>query len=256
MVEIAASSSISNSIRSLQETERQSTRISNEIATGRDQGPRKVNATLFAKVINDRAEDLASAKSQVFDGIQSIETARLGLQSAEDVLEQAKAVAATAEATTDPAERARLEAQFNELASQASGIVEDASYLGVNLVGPQPDDLNVTLNETGSSQLSVPGQAADSASLNVEFSVASVDAAIGQLRNIGQDLGTRSATLEIRSDFTQELTNTLETAAAERVQSDLNEDAAEALSNETRRQLSTESLSIAVQSQRSVLQLF
>jgi flagellin-like hook-associated protein FlgL len=62
--------------------------------------------------------------------------------------------------------------------------------------------------------------------------------------------------LQIRSDFTSELVNTLETGAGQLVNADLNEESANMLALQTRQQLGTSALSIASQSEQAVLRLF
>jgi flagellin-like hook-associated protein FlgL len=76
------------------------------------------------------------------------------------------------------------------------------------------------------------------------------------VRQVSQNLGTNSSLLEIRRDFTANLVNTLRGGASELVNADLNEESANLLSLQTRQQLGTISLSIAQQSEQSVLRLF
>ena len=62
--------------------------------------------------------------------------------------------------------------------------------------------------------------------------------------------------LQIRFDFTENLINTLEEGAGKLVNADLNEESANLLSLQTRQQLGVVSLSLAQQSEQSVLSLF
>jgi flagellin len=76
------------------------------------------------------------------------------------------------------------------------------------------------------------------------------------VRQVAQTFGTNSSLLEIRRQFTENLINTLKGGASELVNADLNEESANLLSLQTRQQLGTISLSIAQQSEQSVLRLF
>ena len=62
--------------------------------------------------------------------------------------------------------------------------------------------------------------------------------------------------MQIRLDFTENLVNTLEEGASKLINADLNEESANLLSLQTRQQLGVTSLSLAQQSEQSVLQLF
>ena len=76
------------------------------------------------------------------------------------------------------------------------------------------------------------------------------------VRQVSQSLGTNSSLLEIRRQFTENLISTLKGGASDLINADLNEESANLLSLQTRQQLGTISLSIAQQSEQSVLRLF
>ena len=76
------------------------------------------------------------------------------------------------------------------------------------------------------------------------------------MRNVASTLGSSNSLLQIRFDFTENLINTLEEGAGKLVNADLNEESANLLSLQTRQQLGVVSLSLAQQSEQSVLSLF
>ena len=100
------------------------------------------------------------------------------------------------------------------------------------------------------------GQTGTAAVTAINAAIRGIDSALVTVRQISQNLGTNSSLLEIRRDFTQNLLNTLRGGASELVNADLNEESANLLSLQTRQQLGTISLSIAQQSEQSVLRLF
>jgi flagellin-like hook-associated protein FlgL len=69
-------------------------------------------------------------------------------------------------------------------------------------------------------------------------------------------LGSNASVLTLRLDFTKELINQLEDGSAKLVNADLNEESATLLTLQTRQQLGTIGLSIAQQSEQSILRLF
>lgn len=100
------------------------------------------------------------------------------------------------------------------------------------------------------------GQTGTAAVTAINSAIRGIDSALVTVRQVAQELGTNSSLLEIRRDFTQNLINTLRGGASELVNADLNEESANLLSLQTRQQLGTISLSIAQQSEQSVLRLF
>ena len=64
------------------------------------------------------------------------------------------------------------------------------------------------------------------------------------------------STIQIRSDFTTAMINTLQTGASALVAADSNEEGANLLALQTQQSLSTTALSLSAQSDRNVLKLF
>ncbi len=134
-------------------------------------------------------------------------------------------------------------------------------------MGSGSNDQTVALNEDGSSSLTI--QSTDSTSAGIGLAAsngfasdADIDAALANtssarstLRTSAETLGSNSSVLQTRIDFTQQLTNTLEGAAADLTLADLTEESANRLAVQTQQQLGTNSLSLAANSQQSVLSL-
>lgn len=112
----------------------------------------------------------------------------------------------------------------------------------------------VAVGTAGSN--TVWGQTGTAAVTAINSAIRGVDSALITVRQVAQELGTNSSMLEIRRNFTEDLVNTLKGGASELVNADLNEESANLLSLQTRQQLGTISLSIAQQSEQSVLRLF
>ena len=175
------------------------------------------------------------------------------------------------------------------------GIAYDPSYNGVNLLKNNPshftagaDELTVKFNERTEPQAvnqliisglqgrrlplrcsarprSLPdrpaahlvwGQTGSAAITAINAAITAIDSALVTLRQSAQAFGTNASLLEIRSDFTDQLVNTLKGGASNLVNADMNEESANLLSLQTRQQLGTISLSIAQKSEEAILRLF
>ena len=76
------------------------------------------------------------------------------------------------------------------------------------------------------------------------------------LRGNAATLGSNATILKTRLNFTEDLTNTLESGAGKLTLADLNEESANLLALQTRQQLGLNSLALAAQSERAILSLF
>ena len=129
--------------------------------------------------------------------------------------------------------------------------------------------MKVTFSEDGSSTLTISGVASDSSGLslalaasawandgNVDAAINDLDSALSTLRSTASTMGSNASVLSLRLDFTTNLINSLETGSAKLVNADLNSESAALLTLQTRQQLGTIGLSIAQQSEQSILRLF
>lgn len=273
-----------SNLLSLQRTTDMIGTTQSRLATGKKVNSAIDDALAFftARNLENRSNDLLTIKDNIDEGINVIQTAVEALESVEDVMQQMKALASSAKSTAaaDTAARQKLAVQFNELRSQVDHLVGDASYNGVNLIKGTPDTLNVAFSESDSTRkLSVAGIASDAAGLsisalgttegdewmasasstystNIETTIGTLDTSLSTVRSSAQTFGTNASTMEIRKEFTENLVNTLKGGAASLVNADLNEESANMLALKTRQQLGTISLSIAQESEQSVLRLF
>ena len=293
---IQLSSATRNNLLSLQSTTSLIGRTQERLATGLKVNSAIDDALAFfkARSLNSRANDLSSIKNSISNGVSTIKAAVQGLETIEDVLKQMKALTQSAIASPESATRAKLASQFNELRSQVDNIAEDAHFNGYNLLKNTSDpfeagadQLIVKFNERvdtssvnelvvsglnavdfnamlGSSAVAsgvagattVWGQTGTAAIQAITAAVRAIDSALVTVRQAAQNFGTNSAQLQIRVDFTTNLINTLRGGAAALVNADLNEESANLLSLQTRQELGTVSLSIAQQSEQSILRLF
>jgi flagellin-like hook-associated protein FlgL len=164
--------------------------------------------------------------------------------------------------------RSNLVAQYNNILDQITSTAQDASYNGVNLLNG--DQLKLTFNETGKSTLNIQGVQFNATGLGLSKLAAGTDfsdnstatSAIKTLGDASTALRTQASTLgsnlsvvQIRQDFSKNLINVLQTGSSNLTLADTNEEAANSQALSTRQSIAVSALSLANQSQQSVLQL-
>ncbi len=159
----------------------------------------------------------------------------------------------------------QLVSDYNTIRDQIDDLVVDANYRGVNLL--RGDNLTTFFNETNTSTLVTEGAdftagglgltaANFSTSSAIEATAARTRDALNDVRAFGSTLSNNLSIIQTRRDFTQETINTLKAGASELTDADLNEEGAKLLALQTAQQLGVTALSLASQSQQSVLRLF
>ena len=169
------------------------------------------------------------------------------------------------EETTTSSSAAGYSSQYNKAFEQYDRLVNDSSYQGVNLL--KNEKLDVIFNETRNNKLTVQGQDMSSAALgltkaewttqrDIANSIQELLAAVNKIRTFQSELGNNYSIIQTRQNFTEALTDVLETGADNLVLADMNEESATYLALQTRQQLATSALSLATNSAQSVLALF
>ncbi|MFZ5739052.1 MAG: DUF1522 domain-containing protein [Pseudomonadota bacterium] len=164
--------------------------------------------------------------------------------------------------------RAKLVEQYNNVIAQITTTSQDASFNGVNLLNG--DTLKLVFNETGKSTLTIVGTALSPAALGLPTLVAGVDfidnaatnktlaalnTASTTLRSQASSYGSNLSIVQIRQEFAKNLINVLQTGSSNLTLADTNEEAANSQALSTRQSIAVSALSLANQSQQSVLQL-
>lgn len=178
--------------------------------------------------------------------------------------------AAPVEDANSQTTRKSLISQYNTILQQINTTAQDASYNGVNLLGG--DTLKLVFNETGKSTLSITGVTFDQSGLGLttlgsnganEFKdnastnavLTALTSASTLLRSQASAFGSNLSVVQTRQSFNKSLINVLQTGSANLTNADLNEEAANSQALNTRQSLAVSALSLANQSQQSVLQL-
>jgi flagellin len=164
--------------------------------------------------------------------------------------------------------RANLVSQYNQIISQITTTAQDASFNGINLLNG--DSLKLVFNETGKSSTTINGVTfnpgglglaaltsgsdfIDNAATNTVLTA--LNTASSSLRSQASAFGANLSIVQIRQDFNKSLINVLQTGSSALTLADTNEEAANSQALSTRQSIATSALSLANQSQQSVLQL-
>jgi flagellin len=272
MSEIVLSAGVRSNLLQLQKTSDLITATQTKLATGKRVNSALDNPVNFftAQGLSNRAGDLSGLLDSMSSAFNTIQAANNGITSITKLVQSAQALVSQAQQTSDTVVRASLSAQFTEILSQVDQLAGDSGFNGINLLDSNNStNLTVTLNETGTSSVTVAAVDFSSNGLAIsaatnswaaagDITAASTDltAALTTLRSQSQAFGSNLSTVQIRQDFTKAMINTLQTGADNLTLADSNEEGANLLALQTRQQLSTTALSLASQASQAVLRLF
>ncbi len=154
---------------------------------------------------------------------------------------------------------------YDAVLSQIDELVIDANYRGINLLNNET--LRTDFNSTGSSFLITEGDdfSAQGLGLVERFNFNEADTldrilsalreAKAQVRRFGFTIANDLSVIQARRDYTEASINVLNAGADDLTVADLNEEGANQLATQTRLELGTTALSLAAQSQSSVVGL-
>jgi len=270
--DIVLTAGVRANLLQLQKTSDLITSTQTKLATGK-----RINNALDNPVnyftaagLQNRAGDLSNLLDSMGSAFNTIQAANNGITSITKLVQSAQALVSQAQQTSDTTVRAGLAAQFDAILSQIGTLSTDSGFNGINLLDSNNSaNLTVTLNESGTSTVTIQAVDFSATGLNINTSgnswattgdiqLASADltTALITLRSQAQAFGSNLSTVQIRQDFTKAMINTLQTGADNLTLADSNEEGANLLALQTRQQLSTTALSLASQASQAVLRLF
>ena len=168
MADISLTASMRSNLLSLQQTQSLMDTTQERLSTGK-----KVNSAIdnpssyyTAQSLTNRASDLSSLLDSMGQAVQTIQAANEGIEAITEFASQAKAIANSANDTSDGASIENYMKQFDEILEQIDGIAKDSGYKGVNLL-EKDQELKVVFNEDRSSSLTVKSDDASSEGLGL-----------------------------------------------------------------------------------------
>ena len=155
--------------------------------------------------------------------------------------------------------------QYSNLITEFDTMVSDSSYQGINLLAG--GNIDVMFNETRTHSYNVQGKDMSSAGIGITTrewvtkddiaqSIKEIKNAMNSVRDMVETLGNHLSIIQTRMDFTDAMTDILQTGADDLVLADMNEESANYLALQTRNSLAVNALALAAQSNNSVLKLF
>ena len=168
---------------------------------------------------------------------------------------------------TANAARASYAQQFDAIRAQIDAAAQDAGFNGLNLLtgGSQ----SVALNETGSSSLTLTGSTLSSTGLgltastnqfqsdaDISAALSKITAALSTLEATTASFSTSFSIIDVRSEFNQNMIDTLMSGADDLVLADTNAESATLLALQARQKLAITTLSLVSETENMALRLF
>ena len=168
MADISLTASMRSNLLSLQQTQSLMDTTQERLSTGK-----KVNSAIdnpssyyTAQSLTNRASDLSSLLDSMGQAVQTIQAANEGIEAITEFASQAKAIATSANDTSEVDSVENYMKQFDEILKQIDGIAKDSGYKGVNLL-EKDQELKVVFNEDRSSSLTVKSDDASAEGLGL-----------------------------------------------------------------------------------------
>ena len=255
-------------------------RINNELgtrqlrlATGKRINSAKDDAAgwVIGKGLEARSKGLSQALNNVGDAQALLGVADSGLQSILDILITMKEkVTQAASDTLGANERAAVEAQLDDLATEIDSIVAQTSYNGVALIdgtytdksfqiGAETTDtmsVSVTTTHTAASLAVADASLVVDSAANASIALSSVNAAITTVNNSIRDIGSIAARLDVKANALSGIIANTEAAKSQIMDADLAKEQLEAVKLQILQQTATAALAQANVAPQSVLALF
>src|SRR3954464_5387348 len=167
MSDIVLSAGVRANLLQLQKTSDLITNTQTKLATGK-----RVNSALDSPVnsftaqgLQNRAGDLSNLLDSMSSAFNTIQAANNGITSITKLVQSAQALVSQAQQTSDTTVRANLATQFGQIQSQIDTLAGDSGFNGINLL--KGNALTVTLNETGTSSVTISAVTYDSNGLGI-----------------------------------------------------------------------------------------
>jgi len=269
--DISLSSSARSNLQALQSTADLLEQTQTRLSTGK-----KVNSSLddasayFASAgFLNSANDLSNLKDSMSTAIQTVTSATDAIDSTEEVITQMQGLVNSALQTSDTATLTGYAEQYNALRTQLDGLVSDSTFNGTNLLNSTTTTLDVFFNSTNTTSLTISAVNVTSAGLgivtaasgwsttaSVKTAQSLLQTALSTLRTASSSFGNNNTILNTRSDFTDNMVTTLETASDNLVLADTNEEGANMQTLQAQSQLGIVALGISGDQASAILKLF
>ena len=198
-----------------------------------------------AGALTNRAQDLLVAKNNRGQEISGIETALVGLDSIEALSRQLEGLVSSASGLSNE-QRALLADQYDDILGQIDALALDTTFGGVGLISLDAGALGLS----GAANFGNFASEED-----IDAALNEINAAVATVRNTAREVSNEAASIRIEENFFDNLSETLETGAANLINADINEEAALLLAADIRGDLAITSLGFTTRSEQLVVGL-
>src|SRR5882724_3095897 len=168
--DIVLSAGVRQNLLQLQKTSELITQTQTKLATGKRVNSALDNPVNFftAQGLQNRAGDLSGLLDSMSSAFNTIQAANNGITSVTKLVQSAQALVSQAQQTSDTTIRSNLATQFTAILGQVDQLAGDSGFNGINLLDKNNStDLTVTLNERGTSSVTIAAVDFSSSGLNV-----------------------------------------------------------------------------------------
>lgn len=241
----------------------------NRINTGLKVSSAKDDAATYAIAQNLRADiaGLNSVQASLDRASSTIDVALAAGEAVSDLLIEMRELAVGASDTgLDSVSRKAMNDEFEQVSQQIDSIVNEATFNGTNAVNGSTSVVAIT-NDTATSSItisavnvSLSGLGLDTATLstqaNANTTIGLIDTALSTVNSSLSDLGAGAIRIDLQSEFTQSLKDSIDAGIGNLVDADMAQESADLQAFQVQQQLGTQALTIANQAPNSVLSLF
>src|SRR5947209_16588479 len=170
MSDIVLTAGVRANLLQLQKTAEVITSTQSKLATGKRVNSALDNPVNFftAQGLSNRAGDLSNLLDSMSSAFNTIQAANNGITSITKLVQSAQALVSQAQQTSDTTVRASLATQFGQILSQITQLSGDSGFNGINLLDKNNStDLTVTLNERGTSSVTIAAVDFSSSGLSI-----------------------------------------------------------------------------------------
>jgi len=159
MSDITLGAATQQNLLALQNINTQLSTTQNHLATGLSVASAIDDAVKYfqSQSLDNRANDLATRKDTIDQGVSSVTAATQGISSAISILQQLQGILDSAKTET-ASQRKAAATQFNTLSVQLNQLLNDTSYQGLNLVNSTTTNLTLQFSTSSASTLKIAGQ--------------------------------------------------------------------------------------------------
>ena len=260
-------------LQSLNRTQGDLATTQNRVSTGLKVASAKDNGAIWAIANKMKSDVMAYDRvgESTDKAIAQVDTAIAAGESIMDMLNQMKGKAlAGSQAGLSASAQAALDADYQQLKSQITSIIANASFDGANMVGASPVATVALGDAAGGNTISVAGAdlSLGGAVVTVTGASALTSAALSttalglvntSITNLGTQLatwGAGSTRLNSHKNFVSKLQDALTSGIGAMTDADLSKESAKLTALQTKQQLGVQALSIANQSAQTALSLF